>query len=111
MLITIRHNLATGRYHPFVWYEAPLPSDDGSGSVVRFRSKMNHTEGFADLATAREEVEKNIAPKLMAAYGCVVECRLDPVMPDRWESGQVPASIEFMRRIDRSAKGVACPLA
>lgn len=103
MLVTICQNLVTGRYHPFVWYEAPLPSDDGTEPVVRFRSKFHHTVGFETLDAARAAVDREVVPYVELAYDCVVECRLDPVMPDRWGVGEIPASVVFMRRIDRSA--------
>jgi hypothetical protein len=53
-LIQMLKNVATGKWHPIMYVEKPLPGSldsDANNNIVRFKSKGHHTSGF----TTREE--------------------------------------------------------
>lgn len=94
-IITITRNLATGRYHPFAWLPAPLPSDDGAETVIRYRSRMHHTEGFEQLRDAQFSASEDLPGRAVLAYMRPVDVRIDPVGEDSWGPGEVPARTMF----------------
>lgn len=97
MVITVERNARTGLYHPFVWREAPPPSDDGKDPVTRFRSKLHHTAGFA----TREEALAHV-PELSAHvrenFGTATERLGLPPFDMTWEDGEVPTAARWMER-------------
>lgn len=95
-LITIRRNTLTGRYYPFVFREAPFPSDDGTEIVTRYRSRMHHTSGFATLAEAQVGARR-LQPKIAASLG---PCDLDitEATDDAWQEWELPLVCELRPR-------------
>ena len=58
-VILIYHNIDKGTFHPVFYEEYPMPgpvSDVKDETMVRLRSKMHHTVGFATLEEAQENV-------------------------------------------------------
>lgn len=99
MLITITLNRATGRYHPFLWVESPLPSDDHTpSSVVRFKSKMHHTSGFATLEDARRSATEDLPGRVVLAYGRAPDVRANDIDEDEWTADEIPARVIFARQ-------------
>lgn len=95
MLITIVKNTATGRFHPFVWRPAPLPSDDHTPSLLpRYKSKMHHTAGFETFEQAQAAARGELAQTVEAQWG-PTEVDVDGFAGDSWEEGEVPASIIY----------------
>ena len=102
MIITVTKNLATGRFHPFLWAEAPLPSDDHTPmEVVRYKSKMHHTTGFATLEDALSSATEDLPGRVVLAYGRGAEVRVDTIDEDSWNDGEIPARVMFGRRSNR----------
>lgn len=99
MLITITRNIRTGRFHPFIWNESPLPSSDVTDHIVRFRSKMHHTSGFESLEDARTSAREELSGKIRDVFGIEAVLRLDAVDEDLWEEGEVPARVIFSPRL------------
>lgn len=91
MLITIRRNALTNRFHPFLWIPAPLSGDIGS-DVVRYKSKAHHTTGFETLEAAQKEAREAIAPYVEKNYGSAV-LEVDEAEDDAWQADEVPASV------------------
>lgn len=56
-VIAILKNMSTGKYHPILWEQAPLPGGEESG-VNRYRSRMHHTGGFVKHEEAVEGAQK-----------------------------------------------------
>ena len=96
MIITIERNEQTGRFHPFVWYESPMPSADGKNPIQRFKSKMHHTRGFVNEAEARMEVP-GLARSVQAQFGSAV-IRIDQIGQMTWDPADVPAAVRWMER-------------
>jgi hypothetical protein len=96
-LITVTQNTTTGRFHPFVWRQAPTPSDDGTG-LVRYRSKMHHTEGFTTHGEARESIVGDcpLLGRVEANYGPARF--VDVLDTDTWADGEVPARVMWADR-------------
>ena len=96
MLVTIAHNEQTGKYHPFVWYNSPAPSEDGTEPFTRFKSKMHHTGGFETEEEARAEIPK-VAQIVRERFG-LATIRTDAVIRMTWGPNEVPAAVQWMER-------------
>lgn len=47
MIGCVLQNVATGRFHPIFFRVAPMPSGaDSDAGMLRYKSKMHHTEGY-----------------------------------------------------------------
>lgn len=97
MLITIRRNTVTGRFHPFVWSPSPLPGPDQS-PVLRYKSRAHHTTGLETLEAAQMEAREGIAPKIAATYG-PPQLDIDVAEDDAWQEGEVPTSVLFRQAV------------
>ena len=67
-VILIYHNINEGTFHPVFYEESPLPGplqDIGDVSMVRLKSNMHHTEGFATLEAAQENVRTDLRIKIL----------------------------------------------
>lgn len=84
VIVNLR-NTATGRYHPCVFREAPLP---GGAGPRRWKSKMHHTDGFAIQEEAIAEFSE-IAKRLGGDVRCDMAMRIE------WDGNDIPASVEF----------------
>jgi len=80
------HNSKTGRWHPIVFVEHPLPG--GADSVVRHKSKVHHTAGFESKEAANAHARTDLAPKVEGA-----SLRLDTIL--EWDGQGVPAMVHF----------------
>ena len=66
-VLCILHDVNTGRYHPAFFEEAPFPgpvADVRATTIVRLKSKMHHTGGFATLAEAVDNLDNDLSVKL-----------------------------------------------
>lgn len=90
-IVALLSNTATGRWHPILFQEAPLP---GETALVRHKSTRHHTAGF----TGREEAEA-AAKELSAAVG---GARLELAMVFDWDGVGVPAIVHFFEPATRA---------
>lgn len=86
-LVSIHRRVSTGRFHPFIWRWAPLPGEDGSDKLVRYRSQLHHTTGLETLVEA-ETAARKLADENDMVY-------IDGVSDDDWAEGEVPARTVF----------------
>lgn len=96
MIITIERNEKTGRFHPFAWYEAPMPSSNGDEPVQRFKSKCHHTAGFDNEDAARAEIPR-FSGIIRERFG-LATVRADRIGQMTWEPSEVPAAVRWMER-------------
>ena len=76
-------NTATGRFHPIVFREAPMPGDaDATMEARRYKSLGHHTAGFDSEAEAMASIEKQPTWKWTGrVYG--------------WDGTDTPAMVEW----------------
>lgn len=55
LIFAMLHNTKTGRFHPILFYESPLPGNPEN--LVRHKSKGHHTEGFDSRDDALASIE------------------------------------------------------
>ena len=91
IIIGMLHNITTGRFHPIVFFESPLP---GEGKPTRHKSKNHHTEGFATREEALAEVELIRAKLLLNNYKKVRTALSKDFVWDEKEE-DVPARVVF----------------
>ena len=58
------HDTHTGRFHPVILKESPLPGPPSPDKPVRFRSHGHHTTGFGSRDDAIASIRDEMAPKL-----------------------------------------------
>jgi len=71
-IFAMLRNTTTGRYHPILFYESPLPGSPPD--LVRHKSKGHHTAGFdtrTDALAFIEGQQKKMAEMEMPARTCV----------------------------------------
>jgi hypothetical protein len=96
MLITVVRNRRTGRYHPFLWVESPLPSDDHTPrTVVRYKCKMHHTTGFETFEDAKFSATEDLPGQVVLAYGRSARLEVDVASEDEWGPDETPARVIF----------------
>lgn len=88
-VIGILHNKKENRWHPIVFDESPMPGPHDPETMVRFRSKMHHTGGFA----TREEAATNAKGELMERLGAA-QLAIDADLA--WDGDGVPAITAFL---------------
>jgi hypothetical protein len=83
-IVAMLVNEATGRFHPILFYESPLPGNPEN--LVRHKSKGHHTAGFDTrdeaVAEARELAERQGA-----------RMALSQDLP--WDGEDIPAMVAF----------------
>jgi hypothetical protein len=61
-IIKILENTLEGTYHPIFYAESPLPGE--RTSLIRYKSKMQHTSGLASLEIAVDNINNNLLSRL-----------------------------------------------
>jgi hypothetical protein len=87
-IIANLHNTKTGRFHPIVLEEKPLP---GGGCPVRHKSKGHHTAGFDTRDEAIAECHE-IADRIKGQL-CIEKDFL-------WDGEVMPAMVVFFAEIE-----------
>lgn len=83
-VICILKDEKTGRFHPAFFEESPFPGPVDSvdkTDVVRLKSMMHHTAGFATLEDAQQNISKDLGVKIKTPETNV--CR-EPISWDGW---------------------------
>lgn len=78
-------NTATGRFHPILFIEHPLP---GGVGPTRHKSKGHHTLGFNNRSEADEYESTDLALQVAGA-------RVDPDVLIEWDGQDIPDMIHF----------------
>ena len=91
------HNLKTDRYHPIVFDSRPLPSDDGSERMTRYKSRGHHTAGF-DIREEAIEDCRSLCDK-MGSLDCT-----EKDFP--WDGEDIPAMVVFFGEVDGKVQPV-----
>ncbi len=114
--IGIVKNIATGRFHTFVWEEKPLPSN--GASFVRLKSKMHHTEGaptfeeaIAHVAELRKKIEISddnvwILPSEVIEKDFTETGYLDVMFLPDWKKNRSERGQETTKTDERPVDGV-----
>jgi hypothetical protein len=87
LVFAMLHNAATGRYHPILFYESPLPSSDGSEKMQRYKSKGHHTVGFSTRYEAIQCIEDD-EERYPGAKMCLAK-------DFSWDGLDIPAMVVF----------------
>jgi len=92
--IVILHDRETGRYHPALYVESPLPGPPEPRSFVRLKSKMHHTTGFESLTEAQAEVDRMNTIFADKGWGTVPDSNrcLLPIAWSGWNDGEGAAT-------------------
>jgi hypothetical protein len=86
MIFGMLHNTKTGRFHPIVFRQAPMPSGvDTDFGMMRHKSKGHHTDGFDTIEAAQEYVVTSCASGEHTDSGCRYE----------WDGEDIPAMVEW----------------
>jgi hypothetical protein len=85
VIATLR-NSKTGRWHPILFREEPLPGP--APEVVRHKSRGHHTEGFESQEAADDHSRNELAPRVEGA-----RLALDTVI--EWDGEGIPAVVHF----------------
>lgn len=91
VIATLR-NTATGRFHPIVFVESPLPGPPNADKPVRHKSKGHHTLGFATRDESDLHSTESLKPACEAQAGT---CRLKLDTVFEWDGADVPAMVQF----------------
>jgi hypothetical protein len=83
-IVAMLINEATGRFHPILFYESPLPGNPEN--LVRHKSKGHHTAGFDTRAEA-EVAARELAERQQARLA------LSQDLP--WDGEDIPAMVAF----------------
>jgi hypothetical protein len=86
-VVAMLFNEKLKRWHPIVFEEKPLPGNPEN--LVRHKSKMHHTAGFA----TREEALESIGPEITSHIEG--ECRLMLEGDMLWDGEGIPSMVEF----------------
>lgn len=86
-VVGILHNACTGKFHPILWEEAPLPGGV-EVPVNRYRSRMHHTGGFVKHEEAVEGA-KELAKEVAHHYGGEVLVKEDLIA---WSGEDMPVN-------------------
>lgn len=81
-------NTKTGRFHPIFFWMPPMPCGAETGSAFRYKSASHHTDGFATMEEARENIAK-------AAETDVAAGVQDSGRRWDWDGEGVPPMVEF----------------
>lgn len=94
-VIAILVNTSTGRYHPIVYQEAPLPGPPSGDKPLRHKSFGHHTSGFATREEAVADAETKA--KQVVENGLWPSCALalDPEQDVPWDGQAMPADVAF----------------
>jgi hypothetical protein len=84
-------NEATNRYHPIIFYPAPLPGGDMK-VFPRYKSKGHHTIGFDTLDEAQAYLKAN--PDWF-----------DTGLTWKWDGVEMPAMVIFFEQDENKANG------
>jgi len=87
-LIQILHNTERKTWHPIFYMESPLPGQDLSNDLIRFKSKGHHTSGFVTLKAAIAETI--VVESRLVGQGHTVFCEIEPLLS--WDGIEVPVS-------------------
>lgn len=94
-VILMLQNDVTKRFHPIIFWECPMPSQE-LGSAVRWKSKGHHTEGFEkreDASAAIQDLAKRHIEMDDLQGGVYYQ---DNVATDgHWDGVDNPASVMF----------------
>ncbi len=89
-VVAILKNDKTGRWHPIVYREAPIPGDVGPR---RWKSKMHHTAGFDDREGALDDAVALCGRLAPMAVGPVHHSLEDDL---QWTGEEaIPAEVAF----------------
>lgn len=100
VLARILSNVSKGTYHPIFYYESPLPGPiEDRPSVIRFKSKMHHTTGFATLEEAKSSIEDPEMESKLRQTLFMSEFLKELDKPDPWDGLDLPLDV-----LIRSAK-------
>ena len=96
-VIVIYQHHTDGTFHPAFYQESPMPGAGGDGveNLIRLKSKMHHTDGFATLEEAQASA-RDLQAKLGLSDDNVV---LDLLVPWDGEIGDVMI-VQNWRRAD-----------
>jgi len=86
---------STGKFHPIMYLESPLPGgDEANKTLVRYKSKGHYTIGFSDRDEAVQSAMGNQAK--LESMGYRFNHELENDMP--WDGSGIPADICFAHR-------------
>lgn len=89
-VIAMLRDVNNNRWHPILFYEAPLP---GGWGPRRWKSKGHHTDGFDSRERALEECRGTLLSQVEQVACGVVSFCLDDDIP--WDGEGVPAMVSF----------------
>lgn len=91
-IIGMLHNTAKNTFHPILFLNHPTPS-----GMDRYKSKVHHTNGFADRNEAIQSAETDVANLAKNNFGTPQFC-LEKDFP--WDGQGIPAMVIFFGEQD-----------
>lgn len=97
-IITLLHNSNSGRWHPILFVEYPLPGD---AKLTRHKSKGHHSEGY-DTRQAAEQGAEELSARIPGATLLLSDVT-------EWDGSDIPACVRFFPSMnaDTSADGTS----
>lgn len=97
-IIGMIHNTKNDTYHPVVFSEHPLPGPPEDGKLVRHKSKMHHTNGFATREEALANARGELAERVAEHFSGKPRFCLAKDFP--WDGEGVPAMVVFFVEVN-----------
>lgn len=96
-IVRMLHNQKIGTYHPIFYMESPLPGpldSEVNTKLVRYKSKMHHTEGFRTREAAVASINEELEQRLRNAY-LMSELKRELDTDMEWDGDSFPIDMDI----------------
>ena len=102
-IVAMLHNANTGRFHPILFDESPLPGPHSPDKPIRHKSQGHHTKGYDTLELAIEGAKgPEMGARMKEVFGIEPRYALDEVIT--WHGEDLPTMMAFFVEVEGKLK-------